>query len=146
MSYRHLGSNVGFAAEWLQGRALDGPVYAAAKKAAHMQPLNPAAHNVLGLASGGPLLLERRMTAVQCCVPAWMSSIWPQIHQDPPTIQCPCLPTCAEARGDFALAVASYKLALRLALVTRDPDASVQHPHTISNTNTSLQTGTVTRL
>lgn len=37
----------------LQGRALEGPVYAAAKKAAHMQPLNPAAHNVLGLASGG---------------------------------------------------------------------------------------------
>ena len=36
----------------LQGRALEGPVYAAAKKAAHMQPLNPAAQNVLGLASG----------------------------------------------------------------------------------------------
>ena len=40
---------------------MDGPVYAAAKKAAHMQPLNPAAHNVLGLASGEPLLLEQQL-------------------------------------------------------------------------------------
>lgn len=74
-------------------------MYAAAKKAAHMQPLNPAAHNVLGLAS--------------------------------------------EARGDWATAVASYKLALRLLLVARDPDACMLHPptiHAIQGTSTSLQT------
>ena len=49
-------------ARFMQGRALEGPVYAAAKKAAHMQPLNPAAHNVLGLASG-----EGRCTCC-CCL------------------------------------------------------------------------------
>jgi hypothetical protein len=37
---------------FVQGRAQQGPVYAAARKAALMQPLNPAAHNILGLASG----------------------------------------------------------------------------------------------
>ena len=47
-----------FSLLFLQGRSLDGPVYVAAKNAAHMQPLNPAAHNVLGLASGEPLLLS----------------------------------------------------------------------------------------
>lgn len=36
----------------VQGHAQQGPVYAAARKAALMQPLNPAAHNILGLASG----------------------------------------------------------------------------------------------
>lgn len=29
--------------------------------------------------------------------------------------------------------------------MTRDPDAIVQHPHTISNTSTSLQTGIIGR-
>lgn len=51
----------------------------------------------------------------------------------------------AEARGDWATAVASYKLALRLLLVARDPDACMLHPptiHAIQGTSTSLQTGT----
>ena len=34
----------------LQGRGLEGAVYAAARKAADLQPLNPAALNTLGLA------------------------------------------------------------------------------------------------
>lgn len=54
-----------------------------------MQPLNPAAHNVLGLA--------------------------------------------CEARRDHAAAVASYRLALRLLPLTRDPDALVHHPGTASS-------------
>jgi hypothetical protein len=54
-----------------------------------MQPLNPAAHNVLGLASGEPLLLEQqgRMTAVYCGVPTWAFSIGPQTLQGAPA--CP---------------------------------------------------------
>ncbi|KAL4853629.1 Tetratricopeptide repeat protein SKI3 [Chlorella vulgaris] len=46
------GGLLGFAESGIHaGRARQGPVYAAARKAALMQPLNPAAHNILGLAS-----------------------------------------------------------------------------------------------
>lgn len=47
----------------------------------------------------------------------------------------------AEARGDYAAAMAAYRLALRLLLARRDPEAIVQQPGTADGTDTSLQTG-----
>lgn len=54
---------------------------------------------------------------------------------------CPRSRLLAEARGDFSTAVASYRLALRLLLVRRDGDASVQQPSSTEGRSTSLQTG-----
>lgn len=113
----------------LQGRALEGPVYAAAKKAAHMQPLNPAAHNVLGLTSGEPgrsglsrrgrYLLHLREVHPSVLITSSSSHVAPPVH------------THAEARGDYAGAVASYRRALRLLLgAAHDPDAALRHPPT----------------
>lgn len=52
----------------LQGRALEGPVYAAASKAALMQPLDPAARNVQGLAAGAGLAPAASGSRAAACV------------------------------------------------------------------------------
>ncbi len=97
-----------------------------------MQPLNPAAHNVLGLASGKAWPCTRLggsvLEGAPCCLCCGVSEA--PIHL-PPKRPCLLSKPCAEARGDYPGAVASYRRALRLLLgAAHDPHAVLRHPPT----------------
>ncbi len=97
----------------MQGRGLEGPVYAAARKVAELQPLNPSALNTLGLAAEARGDFGGAAKAFQAAL-----QLLPSVGEA----------ACRAGGGSFSVWVVHCLLpALCVVLVLADPQSKLCH-------------------